>query len=171
MLTRTLAITILAVGLLAAGCGGDDDSQADAAKVRMAYIAKVDALCKKVTDESRPRNRKIKALIEGTGTYASRLRKGAPLLRETYKVQADKLEKFKAIDPPAGDETQIERLTTAAEAALKDLEDALPAADRGDLPPIIDLATDATNNRAKMERLGLTYGFRSDCFGLPIALN
>lgn len=162
---------ILAVTLFAAGCGGDDgQSQADAAKVRSAYVAEVDALCKKVSEESQPRNRKIQALIEGTGTYASRLRKGAPLLRETYEAEAAKLERFKDIEPPASDRAQIDRLTRAAEAALKDLRDALPAADRGDLPPIIELATDVTANRAKMERLGLTYGFREDCFGLPIKL-
>ncbi len=172
MLPRALAGMILAIALLAAGCGGEDggQSKAEAAKIRRAYVAKVDALCKKVSEQSRPINRKIQGLIEGSGTYASRVRKGAPLLEQTYEAQASKLERFKKIEPPQGDRRQIQRLTTAAEALLKDLRDGIPAARRGDLPAIIDLATDATGNRAKTERLGLTYGFREDCFSLPIKL-
>ncbi len=172
MLPRALAGMILAIALLAAGCGGEDggQSKAEAAKIRRAYVAKVDALCKKVSEQSRPINRKIQALIEGSGTYASRVRKGAPLLQQTYDAQAAKLERFKSIEPPEGDRAQIQRLTKSAEALLEDLRDGIPAARRGDLPAIIDLATDATGNRAKTERLGLTYGFREDCFSLPIKL-
>ncbi|MGI8731471.1 MAG: hypothetical protein ACR2LK_16060 [Solirubrobacteraceae bacterium] len=165
-----LALMIAVIALVAGGCGGEDGDEPDPAEVRRAYVAEVDALCKRVTEQSRPRNRKIQALIEGEGTFSSRLRKGAPLLRQTYKAQRDKLERFKEIEPPEDDREQIEELTTAAEAALEDLRKALPAADRGDLPPIINLVTDATGNLGEVESLGIEYGFAEDCFGLPIEL-
>jgi len=162
---------MLAAGALVLGaCGGEDKDKQDAGVTRPQYIAEVDALCKKVTAQSRSRNRKIQALIEGSGSFASRLRKGAPLLRQTYKAQAAKLATFKRIEPPAADRAPIAELTVAAQGALDDLRKVLPAADRGDLPPIIDLAGDATGNRTKAERLGVRYGFREDCFGLPISL-
>lgn len=169
MVSRALpASVILVVALLAAGCGSAD--KPDDATIRRAYIAKVDALCKRVTQQSRSRNRKIQALIDGTGTYSSRLRKGAPLLEQAYEAEAAKFKRFKEIKPPDADREQIARLTKAAEGALDDLRDALPAARRGDLPPIIDLAFDATGNRADSERLGTDYGLRADCFSLPVKL-
>jgi hypothetical protein len=168
---RVLALLLVAATPLLGACGGDDKSKAaNNGPTRPQYIAEVNALCSKVTRDSRPTIRKIQALIEGSGSYSSRLRKGAPLLRDTYDAQAAKLADFKKIAPPKKDVVQIRQLTVAAEGALGDLRDALPAADKGDLPPIIDLATDASGNRAKVERLGVTYGFQEDCFGLPVKL-
>jgi len=164
-----LAGMLAALAVLAAGCGGDDEPAKKQGVTRPQYIKQVDALCAKTTRDSRSINRRIQALIEGSGTYSSRLRKGAPLLRQTYRKQAAKFAAFKQLEPPAPDRAQIEELTVAAQHALNDLRDALPAADKGDLPPIIDLATDASGARTKAERLGVTYGFRQDCFGLPVS--
>jgi len=161
---------LAALAMLAAGCGGDDEPAEEQGVTRPQYIKQVDALCAKTTRDSRSINRRIQALIEGSGTYSSRLRKGAPLLRQTYKKQAAKFAAFKKLEPPEADRAQIKELTVVAQRALNDLRDALPAADEGDLPPIIDLATDASGARTKAERLGVTYGFREDCFGLPVSL-
>ena len=169
---RLLAGVLMAAAALLGGCGGDDGSKTeDDGPTRPDYVAEVNALCTKVTRDSRPTIRKIQALIEGSGTYSSRLRKGAPLLRDTYEAQAGKLADFKKIEQPTKDVAQLKTLTAAAEGALDDLRDALPAAENGDLPEIIDLATDASGNRAKAERLGVTYGFNEDCFGLPVKLS
>lgn len=164
-----LAGMLAAVALLATACG-DDEAAKDEGVTRPQYIAQVDALCRKVTRESRPINREIQKLLEASGSLSGRLRKGAPLLRRTYEKQEAKFEAFKKIEPPAADRAQIAALTSAAQRALDDLRDALPAADAGDLPPIIDLATDASGARTRAERLGATYGLREDCFGLPVSL-
>ncbi len=161
---------LVALALALGACGGEDEAKKEPQITRPQYIAQVNALCKKTTEQSRSTNRKIQALIEGSGSFASRLRKGAPLLRKTYKAQSAKFARFKQLEPPPADRAQIQRLTVAAQRALNDLRDALPAADRGDLPPIIDLATDASGARTRAERLGVTYGFREDCFGLPVSL-
>ena len=164
-----LAGMLAAVALLATACGGDDEAAKDEGVTRPQYIAQVDALCRKVTRESRPINREIQKLLEASGSLSGRLRKGAPLLRRTYDKQAAKFAAFKKIEPPEADRARIATLTTAAQQALDDLRDALPAADAGDVPPIIDLATDASGARTKAERLGVSYGFREDCFGLPVS--
>jgi hypothetical protein len=163
-----LAGTLVACALLVAGCGGD--SKKDKGVSRKQYVTEVDALCRKVTLQSGPTNRRLQALVDASGTFASRLREGAPLLRRTYAAQSAKLERFKRIEPPTADRARIKQLTVAAEAALKDLRDTLPAAERGDLPPIIDLVTDASGARGRAERLGADYGLREDCFSAPIKL-
>jgi len=162
---------MLVVGaMLVVACGGGSGEQEDEGPTRQEYIAEVDALCREVTMESRERNRELQALVDGSGSFASRLRKAAPLLSETYDVQKTKLDRFKRIEPPADDREQIRQVTTAAEAALKQLRDAVPIAERGDLKSFIDVIFDATGARARSERLGTTYGFREDCFTVPIDL-
>lgn len=163
-----LAGALAALAMAAIGCGGDDEA-ADPGLTRPQYIAQVDALCAKTTRESRSINREIQRLLEASGSLTGRLRKGAPLLRQTYEKQEAKLDAFKKIEPPEADRAQIAELTKAAQGALDDLRDALPAADAGDVPAIIDLATDASGARTRAERLGATYGLREDCFGLPVS--
>jgi hypothetical protein len=162
------ACTLVACALLVAACGGG--SKQDKGVSRKQYVAEVDALCRKVTLQSRPVDRRLQALVDASGSFASRLRRAAPLLRRTYDAQSAKLERFKRIESPVADRARIKQLTVAAEAALRDLHDALPAAERGDLPPIIDLVTDASGARGRAERLGADYGLRDDCFTPPITI-
>ena len=172
---RIACVALLAVLASALGaCGGDDGSKRSADDngiTRAEYIKQVDAICKKVAQQSKPSFRKLQALIDATGTYKSRLIKGAPTLYTVYDLQASKYRRFKAIDPPTADRAQVAEIRAAAEATLKDFRDFLPAADRGDLVQLIDIATDATGSRARVDRLGTTYGFRKDCFSLPLDLS
>jgi len=166
MLTAVLLATAAALG----ACGGDSEKAADKGPTRPEYIAEVDALCQKITRQSAPTNRKLQALVNASGTYTSRLKRSPPLLRTTLKLQTSKLEQFKAIEPPATDKAQIQELSTAAEATLQQLRDAIGIAERGDLKEFIDIAFDEDGARAKAERLGTTYGFRKDCFTVPVDL-
>lgn len=161
--------TLVACVLLVAACGGGGSKQ-DKGVSRKQYVLEVNALCRKVTQQSGPVARRLQALVEASGSFSSRLRTAAPLLRRTYDAQSGKLARFKRIESPVADRARIKQLTVAAEAALRDLHDALPAAGRGDLPPIIDLVTDASGARARAERLGADYGLRADCFTPPIKL-
>ncbi|MEY2441728.1 MAG: hypothetical protein QOJ46_1154 [bacterium] len=167
---RLALAAILAGFALALGaCGGDDKSSDNGIK-RPEYIAKVDAICKQTTKQSAPSFRKLQALVNANGTYKSRLIKGAPILRTVYKLQAAKLQRFKAIEAPTADRAQVAKITKAAQKTLTEFRAFLPYADRGDLPKLIDIATDATGSRADVEQLGTTYGFRKDCFSVPLDL-
>jgi ABC-type uncharacterized transport system auxiliary subunit len=169
-LAAAAALAGLALTLGACGGGGDKKPQDNAVK-RPEYIARVDAICKKTTEQSKPSFKKLQALVNASGTYKSRLIKGAPTLHTVYDLQVAKFRRFKAIEPPTADRAQIAAITKAADQTLTELRKFLPFADRGDLTKLIDIATDASGSRARVERLGTTYGFRSDCFSVPLDLS
>lgn len=168
--TILVALLVAAASLLAACGGGDSEPATDDGPTRPQYIAEVDALCKKTTRASRPTNRKIQALVNGSGTYSSRLMKATPLLQTTYDLQKSKLDGVKSVQPPAADREQVAKVVAASEKALEEFRGGIPIAKRGDLKEFIDVAFDANGSRATAERLGTQYGFAEDCFAIPIDL-
>ena len=143
-LTTTLAAALAAAAFALGGCGGAGSHQAaHNAITRPELIAKVDAICKEVARRSKPSFRTLQALVDASGTYKSRLIKAAPTLRTVYKLQASKLRRFEALDPPTADRAQIAEITRSARETLKE----------------------------RVDRLGTTYGFRADCFSLPLDLS
>lgn len=167
--TALLAAFALALG----ACGGDDGgSPSEQAQItKPEYVKQVDAICADTVKRSQPTFDKLQDLVNASGTYKSRLIKAAPLLRRAYRLQASKLRRFKAIEPPAADRAQIAELTTVAEKTIDEFRSFLPAAERGDLEEFIDIATDASGARGDAERLGTNYGFDESCFSLPVDLS
>ena len=169
--TTLIALLLSAASALAA-CGGDDSAaDKDTGPTRPEYIAKVDALCAKVTKASRPTNRKLQALVDGSGTFSSRLKKATPLLQKTYDLQKGKLEDVRAVPPPQKDRAQINKVLATGSKALEEFRKGIPIARRGDLKNFIDIAFDANGTRGDAERLGTNYGFAADCFRIPIELD
>ena len=165
------AIVVAAV-LPIAACGDDSESaKKDSGITRAEYIKQVDAICAKTSQKSKPTNRKLQALVDATGSLASRLKKAAPHLQTTYDLQKDKVDQIKAIDPPDKDRAQIAELIKVSDATLVEFQDAIGIAERGDLKSFIDVAFDANGTRAKAERLGTTYGFNTQCFAVPVDLS
>jgi len=169
---RTLLTAMLvAAATLAAGCGGDSKSKKEDAVTRPEFIKQVNAVCAKTVQQSKPTNRKLQALVNASGTFSSRLKKAAPHLRTTYELQKAKLDRIKAMTPPPKDRAQIAKVVKTSAAALAELRSGIPVAERGDLKNFIDIAFDANGTRADAERLGTTYGFREECFTVPIDLS
>ena len=167
-----LTAMLLAAAPLAAGCGGDDSkSKPKTAITRPQYIKQVDAVCRRTTQQSKPINRRLQALVDASGSFSSRLKKAAPLLQKTYDVQKAKVDRIKAMAAPEKDRAQIAEVIKTSYAALAELRGGIPVARRGDLKNFIDIAFDANGTRAKAERLGTTYGFRAECFAVPIDLS
>jgi hypothetical protein len=170
--SRIAAAAVLAGLAMALGaCGGDDKKSGDNGPTRPEYIATVDAICKQVTKQSQPSFRKLQALVDASGTYKSRLIKAAPTLRKVYALQAAKLRRFKAIESPKVDRAQVAQITKYADKTLTEFRKFLPFADRGDLIKLIDIATDTSGSRGEVEQLGTEYGFRKDCFTVPLDLS
>ena len=169
---KLLPAMLVAAVLPIAGCGGDDaDSAKDSGITRAEYIKQVDAICAKTAQESKPTNRKLQALVDASGSYASRLKKAAPHLQTTYDLQKSKLDDIKAIDPPEKDKAQVAEIVKSSTATLGEFEDAVGIAERGDVKRFIDVAFDANGTRGTAERLGATYGFSAQCFAVPVDLS
>lgn len=167
-----LTATIVAAVTLLLGCGADDKKAAkDNTPTRAEFITQVNAVCARTAQQSKPTNRKLQALVDGSGSFSSRLKQGAPLLRTTYDLQKAKVDRIAAMTPPAKDRAQIAEVIKTSNAALAELRGAIPVAERGDLKKFIDVAFDANGTRAKAERLGTTYGFNAQCFAVPIDLS
>jgi hypothetical protein len=156
---------LVASALLVAACGGSSE---DKGISRADYVKKIDGICDSVARQSAPTNRALQALVDGSGTYTSRLERSVPLLRETLRYQTSKVERFERVTPPKKDVAKVKEITTVARAFLGELRDIIPNARKGDLPSFIDFATDASGNRGKVERLGVDYGIKDECFTLPI---
>jgi len=168
----TLVALLLSAASALGACGGDDEAaEKDSGPTRPEYIAQVDALCAEVTKASQPTNRKLQALVNGSGTFSSRLKKSTPLLQKTYDLQKGKLEDVRAVPAPKKDRAQIDEVLATGSKALQEFKKGIPIARRGDLKNFIDIAFDANGTRAKAERLGTTYGFAADCFRIPIELD
>jgi hypothetical protein len=172
-LASVLCGALAGLAILLAACGGSSGGgkAADNGITRPEYVKKIDAICRRSARESKPTFDGLQALVDASGTYKSRLIKATPLLKTTYKLQSAKLKRFKAVQPPTADRAQVAAITQAADATLAELKKFLPAAAVGDLSKFIDIATDASGERAKVDRLGTDYGFESDCFSLPIKLS
>ncbi len=155
---------LVASALLVGACG----SSADKGISRAEYVKRIDAICSDIARRSAATNRGLQALVDGSGTYTSRLEKSVPLLRDTLRLQTSKVERFERVTPPTKDVAKVKEITTVARAFLGELRDIIPNARRGDLPSFIDFATDASGNRGKLERLGVDYGIKDECFTLPI---
>lgn len=160
-----IAGLLVASALGVAACGGSSGPKGIS---RADFVKKIDGICDSVARQSAPTNRGLQALVDGSGTYTSRLEKSVPLLRETLRYQTSKVERFERVTPPKNDVAKVKQITTAARAFLDELRDIIPKARTGDLPSFIDFATDASGNRGKVEQLGVDYGIKDACFTLPI---
>jgi hypothetical protein len=156
---------LVAAALVLVACGGSGE---DKGISRADYVKKINGICDSVARQSADTNRALQALVDGSGTYTSRLKKAVPLIRETLRYQTSKVERFERVEPPKKDVAKVKEITTTARAFLKELRDIIPKAREGDLPSFIDFATDASGNRGKVERLGVDYGIKDACFTLPI---
>jgi hypothetical protein len=172
-LAAAIGAVLTSLALALGACGGDDGGgKADKPVItKPQYVTKVDAICKRTTQRSKPIFDRLQKLVDASGTYKSRLIKAAPDLRKLYKIQNAKLQDFKALEPPPDDRAQIAELTKFAQKTIDEFENFLPAAQAGDLEKFIDIATDASGARGDAERLGTNYGLREDCFSLPVDLS
>ncbi len=115
---------MLAVGLIAAGCGDDDDESSDtgtdtvaAAPTKQEFLQQGNAICKQGGKE-----------IDAAGDQVFGSGKPTPQELEAFTTGTlvpgvqDQIDQIRALTPPEGDEDQIESILTKAEEALAEVE-------------------------------------------------
>ena len=121
-LTWIAALT-LALGLIAAGCGGDDDDgNGDATDAEPAveapskaeYIAQADQIC-------RESNQEIEQAIEDAPATEA---PPEEFITETMvPLFEQEFEQLRALTPPAGDEETVDRIYSAAEEGVAQIKE------------------------------------------------
>ena len=112
-----LAVAAIAVGMLAAGCGGDDDETTTAAPSKQEFIKQADAICAKGDKELDQAGRE---------TFG----KGQPSKQEIEQFATDTLvpniqgqiDGVRALTPPEGDDEEVSAFLDAAQQGVDKVE-------------------------------------------------
>ena len=103
------------LALVASGCGGESDD----APTKAEFVKQADAICQQSNDERIASTEKLFKKYNGLPPKAVEedfiAEEGAPVIRE-------QLEQLSALDPPAGEEDEVDALWSAFEKALKQIE-------------------------------------------------
>jgi len=110
-----LVAAAIATGLLAAGCGGDDNDSGTTTSslTKPEFVAKANAICKNGNDQINQ---------EGNATFS----KGKPTQADEEKFATDtiipnvqkQIDDIEALGAPAGDEAQVKAITDSAQKDL-----------------------------------------------------
>lgn len=128
---RALFAATLAVGLIAAGCGGGDDESgiATSAFTKAEWIAQADEICS-VGDRKLERDAEQVFAGHRPPTKGALAEFGRKAVVPGVQDQVDRI---RALGAPEGDEEQVEAILTAAEEALEEVR-ANPASLEGGGP-------------------------------------
>jgi hypothetical protein len=130
---RVLAalLACLAIGLVAAGCGGGGDttsgggstSESGAAPTKAVFVKEADAICEKGDEEL---NEEVESYAEENGIST----KKEPPKAQQEEVYAEVVlpnvakqgEEIGALTPPEGDEAKVEEIVQALESGVEEAE-------------------------------------------------
>jgi hypothetical protein len=113
-LYAALAVAVVAVGTLAAGCGGSsDDDTTTTSLTKAAWIAKADAICKAGNDQ-------INATAKQQ--FGNKKPTGAQIQQFTQDTvvpnTADEIDKIKALGTPSQQGAQADAVVNSAQATI-----------------------------------------------------
>ena len=134
----SLAALLAASALIAAGCGGSDDSSDsdEPAPTKAAYITEADAVCQ--SDQA-----KFEEIAADLPDDIEADESQAAISDEIVPLYHDQIEKLRAITPPEGDEDATAAIYDAVDDSLSKLEeDPSALADSSTFDEANTLATD-----------------------------
>ena len=109
---------LVVLAMVAAGCGGGDDTTASLTPAQ--FKKQANAICKQQTEK---RNEEIREAIAGLPKEKLLPKKEREqLVLDTLPTYAETPSKLKALGAPEGDEKKVEEITEAMEKAAEDVE-------------------------------------------------
>lgn len=154
-----LAVSLAALWLPLAACGGDSDSGSGSSTSKDAFIAKGDAICERVNAQIAELNDKLGAVATAGGSVAKQFEATEPLLRESVAIQEDAIEEFRALEPPEEDADQIDAYLDKAEEQRDGLEEMVEAAKNRDRKAMEEASAKISPIGAQRRTLAQNYGF------------
>jgi hypothetical protein len=146
------------VALVLPGCGGGDERHG--APTRAQFIAKADALCQASNRRTRALNlqlRRAGALARGERDLLRRL---APILERGAGGVARNAAAFRAAEPPAADEVEIDLIRGLYDQQTRLARRLAAAAAKGEVSSFKALSTQQDDVVARARRVSRAYGFK-----------
>jgi hypothetical protein len=148
-----MSFALLAVLVVLAGCGGDDDEEpgnrsgtVESAPTRAEFIAAGDAICEEVNDKVTSINDRVQRIEDSATSEEQALADVAPILAEAYDLQRDGVAEFRDLTPPPADEETVDKVVAGLEQQTALVGQIAEAADAGSAERLADLGSqlDAT---------------------------
>lgn len=157
---RTTAPAVLvAVALALAACGGSGNDAPDA-PTRAEFIAKIDAQCKVSNARTKALNAEGAAAVEKATTDKQLLSILAPILERAYGQVRDNAAAFQAVNPPAADAVEVERIRKLYDEQGEVVRKLAATAKRGDVPAFNALAAQQKDVVKRARQATRAYGFK-----------
>lgn len=141
--TFVAVVAALALGIVVAGCGSSDsdDSSSAQALTKAEFVKRGNALCRKAEAK---KNVKLLAALKELGNDVSKQSNQEKLVVEiALPPVAQMTKEFSELVPPAGDEEEIEKIVSAYEASVKQVEADPGSAIIGTVEPFLQPDRDA----------------------------
>jgi hypothetical protein len=121
----TVLVALVAISMIAAGCGGGDDSSSDSSSITKAqFIKQADAICEKGNKENEAEFEEFaeeKNLSENKEpTKAQQEEAITDIVAPGVQKQ---IEEIDALGAPEGDEKQVEAIVTSVEEGVEEIEE------------------------------------------------
>lgn len=166
---RTAGVLAVVVGLVPAGCGGEDDEPrrqpgpaaagrttptSGAAPAKQVFVRKADALCAETSRRIAPISAAVKAKIarEDAAGVAGELRRSIP-------IAAKFLEGMRSLKPPKGDGPAFAAYLETVAAQKRRIPPLVEALEAEDISTIEVLAAELSRGNRRVRRLAQRYGF------------
>ena len=160
MAARACATLGLLALLVAAGCGGDDDSGPSKAEI----VKETDEICVEAIDEAREYTRNNPPPKPSEGP--------AKVIEETVRIGEDAVGRFEELDPPAEGKEDFESFLDGQTAALATNRDLLREAEASNPKGFADASRGLREEAEQIKSAGEAYGLEeaSKCarIALPI---
>jgi hypothetical protein len=117
-LRATLALTaVLALGAIAAGCGGSDDDSSTSSLTKAEWIAKADAICQQGNQQTE------QAAKQQFGNQKPTAPEVQQFVTETaLPGTQDQIDKIRALGAPSGDEDRVNHILDTVQADIDQAE-------------------------------------------------
>jgi ABC-type lipoprotein release transport system permease subunit len=113
------AAALLALGVLAAGCGGSDDDSSTSDLTKAEWIAKADAICQQGNQEIEQAAKEQFGNQKPSAADVQQFARGVALLGTQ-----DQVDQIRALGAPSGDEDQVNKILDTVQADIDKAKEA-----------------------------------------------
>lgn len=161
---------LIVVGLAAAGCGGDGDSDDGGTSAKTAterpassYVAALDALCKRTNESGRKANARAQEIGHSGLPPAEQFRQVAAVIRGEVELEDGLISEAEALNVPAAEREFHDRFLTTVRRTVAIQRKLARAADAQDKAAMTRVAAEGTAVSRQRAQLVADHGEFEEC--------